>query len=100
MPITVHGSAIEKFSEKQGCVMTGEKKIDKRKRRTDEHAGALGTYNPVNMAGKPAQPVKGLPKNEELHNDDYNPVNMAGKKAESINEAGAPQPVDGKTTEH
>lgn len=67
--------------------MPDTKNTEKQKRPEEKNTGTADVYNPVNMAGKPAEsdeekdPPDHSVKTDDSVKDDYNPVNMAGRKA-------------------
>jgi hypothetical protein len=63
--------------------MSDKNNVQQQKQSKNKHATAVGSYNPVNMAGKPTGTCKQLVQEDESVHDNYNPVNMARKKADS-----------------
>jgi hypothetical protein len=61
--------------------MPDTKNTEEQKRPEVKNTGAADVYNPVNMAGKPAENAEEKDPTDEPVKDDYNPVNMAGRKA-------------------
>lgn len=66
--------------------MSDAKNTEEEKRPAVQNTAAAHVYNPVNMAGKPAENDEeeepaDAPVAADPVKDDYNPVNMAGRKA-------------------
>lgn len=60
--------------------MPDTKNTEEQKRPEVKNTGTADVYNPVNMAGKPAENDEEQDPEDDPLKDDYNPVNMAGRK--------------------